>query len=268
MRLGLRHAVQAVLPIVHGQPAQAPKCTQCTQGNGAQRLAQAGAALKLCCRRAAGTGCTARPCLAVQLQICAFAALLPFPNFRLPPLHFAMTVQTLLKMGDARLLRVARPVPVFDTAALHQLVQDLHDTMHAAHGAGLAAPQIGQDWQVVVFGSNVPNPRYPDRPLVPHTVLVNPVVEPLGDAQEEDWEGCLSVPGLRGRVPRWTRVRYRGFDPQGAPIDRVAEGFHARVVQHECDHLLGKLYPMRMRDLSQLGFTEVLFPGLEPADDD
>lgn len=268
MRLGLRHAVQAVLPIVHGQPAQAPKCTQCTQGNGAQRLAQAGAALKLCCRRAAGTGCTARPCLAVQLQICAFAALLPFPNFRLPPLHFAMTVQTLLKMGDARLLRVARPVPVFDTAALHQLVQDLHDTMHAAHGAGLAAPQIGQDWQVVVFGSNVPNPRYPDRPLVPHTVLVNPVVEPLGDAQEEDWEGCLSVPGLRGRVPRWTRVRYRGFDPQGAPIDRVAEGFHARVVQHECDHLLGKLYPMRMRDLPQLGFTEVLFPGLEPADDD
>ena len=268
MRLGLRHAVQAVLPIVHGQPAQAPKCTQCTQGNGAQRLAQAGAALKLCCRRAAGTGCAARPCLAVQLQICAFAALLPFPNFRLPPLHFAMTVQTLLKMGDARLLRVARPVPVFDTAALHQLVQDLHDTMHAAHGAGLAAPQIGQDWQVVVFGSNVPNPRYPDRPLVPHTVLVNPVVEPLGDEQEEDWEGCLSVPGLRGRVPRWTRVRYRGFDPQGAPIDRVAEGFHARVVQHECDHLLGKLYPMRMRDLSQLGFTEVLFPGLEPADDD
>ena len=179
-----------------------------------------------------------------------------------------MTVQTLLKMGDARLLRVARPVPVFDTAALHQLVQDLHDTMHAAHGAGLAAPQIGQDWQVVVFGSNVPNPRYPDRPLVPHTVLVNPVVEPLGDAQEEDWEGCLSVPGLRGRVPRWTRVRYRGFDPQGAPIDRVAEGFHARVVQHECDHLLGTLYPMRLRDLRQFGFADELAQAVASSPDD
>ena len=112
------------------------------------------------------------------------------------------------------------------------------------------------------------NPRYPDRPLVPRTVLVNPVVEPLGDAQEEDWEGCLSVPGLRGKVPRWARIRYRGFDPWGAPIDRTVDGFHARVVQHECDHLLGMLYPMRMRDLSQLGFTEVLFPGLEPTEND
>lgn len=179
-----------------------------------------------------------------------------------------MTVHTILRMGDARLLRVAQPVPAFDTDALHQLVQDLHDTMQAANGAGLAAPQIGADWQVVVFGTDAPNPRYPDRPLVPRTVLVNPVVEPLGHSQEEDWEGCLSVPGLRGKVPRWTRIRYQGFDPWGAPIDRVAEGFHARVVQHECDHLLGKLYPMRMRDLSQLGFTEELFPGLEPADDD
>ena len=186
----------------------------------------------------------------------------------LAPGFFAMTVHTILKMGDARLLRVARPVPVFDTAGLHQLVQDLHDTMQAAHGAGLAAPQIGADWQVVVFGSGDLNPRYPDRPLVPHTVLVNPVVEPLGDAEEEDWEGCLSVPGLRGKVPRWTRIRYQGFDPWGRPIDRTAEGFHARVVQHECDHLLGKLYPVRMRDLSQLGFTEVLFPGLEAAADD
>ena len=119
-----------------------------------------------------------------------------------------------------------------------------------------------------MFGSNDLNPRYPGRPLVPRTVLVNPVVEPLGDAEEEDWEGCLSVPGLRGKVPRWARIRYRGFDPWGAPIDRTVEGFHARVVQHECDHLLGMLYPMRMRDLSQLGFTEVLFPGLEPTDND
>ena len=185
----------------------------------------------------------------------------------LAPGFFAMTVHTILKMGDARLLLVARPVPVFDTAGLHQLVQDLHDTMQAAHGAGLAAPQIGADWQVVVFGSNDLNPRYPGRPLVPRTVLVNPVVEPLGDAEDEDWEGCLSVPGLRGKVPRWTRIRYRGFDPWGKPIDRTAEGFHARVVQHECDHLIGKLYPVRMRDLSQLGFTEVLFPGLEAAAD-
>ena len=179
-----------------------------------------------------------------------------------------MTVHKILLMGDARLLRVARPVRAFDTAELHQLVQDLQDTMQAANGAGLAAPQIGADWQVVVFGSNDSNPRYPDRPLVPRTVLVNPVVEPLGNAEEEDWEGCLSVPGLRGKVPRWTRIRYQGFDPWGMPIDRIVEGFHARVVQHECDHLWGKLYPVRMRDLSQLGFTEVLFPGLEPTDDD
>ena len=179
-----------------------------------------------------------------------------------------MTVHSILRMGDARLLRVAQPVPAFDTDALHRLVQDLCDTMQAANGAGLAAPQIGADWQVVVFGSGDTNPRYPDRPLVPRTVLVNPVIEPLDEAQEEDWEGCLSVPGLRGKVPRWVRIRYRGFDPWGVPIDRVAEGFHARVVQHECDHLLGKLYPMRMHDLSQLGFTEVLFPGLEPADSD
>lgn len=184
------------------------------------------------------------------------------------PSFLTMTVHSILRMGDARLLRVARPVPAFDTAELHQLVQDLHDTMQAANGAGLAAPQMGADWQVVVFGSDDTNPRYPDRPLVPRTVLVNPVVEPLGDAEEEDWEGCLSVPGLRGKVPRWARIRYRGFDPWGAPIDRTVDGFHARVVQHECDHLLGMLYPMRMRDLSQLGFTDVLFPGLEPTDND
>lgn len=178
-----------------------------------------------------------------------------------------MTVHTILKMGDPRLLRVAQPVRAFDTEALHGLVYNLIDTMRAANGAGLAAPQIGVDLQVVVFGSEAANPRYPDRPLVPRTVLVNPVVTPLTDEQEEDWEGCLSVPGLRGKVPRWQRIRYSGFDPFGDPIEREAEGFHARVVQHECDHLIGKLYPMRMTDLTQLGYTEVLFPGMVAEDD-
>lgn len=178
-----------------------------------------------------------------------------------------MTVHTILKMGDPRLLRVAQSVRAFDTEALHGLVYDLIDTMRAANGAGLAAPQIGVDLQVVVFGSEAANPRYPDRPLVPRTVLVNPVVTPLTDEQEEDWEGCLSVPGLRGKVPRWQRIRYSGFDPFGDPIEREAEGFHARVVQHECDHLIGKLYPMRMTDLTQLGYTEVLFPGMVAEDD-
>lgn len=178
-----------------------------------------------------------------------------------------MTVHTILKMGDPRLLRVAQPVRAFDTEALHGLVYDLIDTMRAANGAGLAAPQIGVDLQVVVFGSEAANPRYPDRPLVPRTVLVNPVITPLTDEQEEDWEGCLSIPGLRGKVPRWQRIRYSGFDPFGDPIAREAEGFHARVVQHECDHLIGKLYPMRMTDLTQLGYTEVLFPGMVAEDD-
>ena len=179
-----------------------------------------------------------------------------------------MTVHTILKMGDPRLLRMAEPVAAFDTEALHGLVYDLIDTMRAANGAGLAAPQIGVNLQLVVFGSNERNPRYPDRPLVPRTVLVNPVVTPLGDAMEEDWEGCLSVPGLRGRVPRYQRIRYAGLDPFGDPIARKVEGFHARVVQHECDHLIGMLYPMRMRDLRLLGYTEVLFPGLPAEDDD
>lgn len=178
-----------------------------------------------------------------------------------------MTVRDILKMGDPRLLRVAQPVTEFDTDALHQLVADLIDTMRAANGAGLAAPQIGVDLQVVIFGTDAPNPRYPDAPLVPRTVLVNPVITPLGDGQEDGWEGCLSVPGLRGRVPRWSRIRYTGFDQYGDPIDRTVDGFHARVVQHECDHLIGRLYPTRMRDLTQLGFTEVLFPGLDDADD-
>jgi peptide deformylase len=178
-----------------------------------------------------------------------------------------MTVRDILKMGDARLLRVAQPVAAFDTDALHLLITDLLDTMRAANGAGLAAPQIGVDLQVVIFGSNARNPRYPDRPLVPPTVLVNPVITPLSEATEEDWEGCLSVPGMRGIVPRWSYIRYTGFDQYGDPIDRVAEGFHARVVQHECDHLWGKLYPMRMTNMAQFGFTEVLFPGLVDDDD-
>jgi peptide deformylase len=171
-------------------------------------------------------------------------------------------------MGDERLLRVAPPVAEFDTDAVHLLVSDMFETMHAVSGAGLAAPQIGVDLQLVIFGTDAPNPRYPEAPPVPRTVLLNPVVTPLGDAQEEDWEGCLSVPGLRGVVPRWSHIRYQGFDPYGDPIDRTVEGFHARVVQHECDHLIGKLYPMRVRDFTRFGFTEVLFPGLEATADD
>jgi peptide deformylase len=179
-----------------------------------------------------------------------------------------MAVREILKMGDPRLLRVAQPVAQFDTDEVHRLVLDMFDTMRAADGAGLAAPQIGVDRQLVIFGSEGPNPRYPDAPAVPRTVLLNPVITPLGDEEEEGWEGCLSVPGLRGLVPRWARIRYRGFDPYGDPIDRTVEGFHARVVQHECDHLIGKLYPMRVRDFGKFGFTEVLFPGLDASRDD
>ena len=178
-----------------------------------------------------------------------------------------MTVRQILKMGDPRLLRVAPPVRAFDTPELHALVADLFDTMEAAQGAGLAAPQVGVDLQVVIFGF-ARNERYPEAPPVPLTVLCNPVIEPLSDAIEEGWEGCLSVPGLRGLVPRWHRIRYRGVDPTGAPIEREAEGFHARVVQHECDHLIGRLYPTRMTDLTQLGFTSVLFPHLDAGADD
>ncbi len=179
-----------------------------------------------------------------------------------------MTVHTILKMGDPRLLRVAQPVTDFDSPALQRLVMDMVDTMAAANGAGLAAPQIGVDLQVVVFGTGAPNPRYPDAPPVPRTVLINPVITPLSAEQADDWEGCLSVPGLRGVVPRWQRIRYQGFDLAGQPIDREAQGFHARVVQHECDHLQGVLYPMRVRDFTRFGFTEVLFPGLDASDDD
>ncbi|MFN3416819.1 MAG: peptide deformylase [Caldimonas sp.] len=178
-----------------------------------------------------------------------------------------MAVREILKMGDPRLLRVAQPVREFDTPALHALVQDLFDTMRAANGAGLAAPQIGVDLAVVIFGF-ARNERYPEAPPVPETVLINPQIEPLGDEEEEGWEGCLSVPGLRGVVPRFARIRYSGFDVQGRRIEREAEGFHARVVQHECDHLIGKLYPMRVRDFTRFGFTSVLFPGLDASADD
>ena len=172
-----------------------------------------------------------------------------------------MAVREILKMGDARLLRVAQPVTQFDTAELAALVDDLRDTMLAANGAGLAAPQIGVDLQLVVFGFQH-NERYPEAPPVPMTVLINPQITPLGDAEVDGWEGCLSVPGLRGKVARWSRIRYTGLDLQGRPVDREVDGFHARVVQHECDHLIGRLYPTRMHDLTQLGFTSVLFPEL------
>ncbi|MDE2398315.1 MAG: peptide deformylase [Burkholderiales bacterium] len=178
-----------------------------------------------------------------------------------------MTVREILKMGDARLLRVAAPVTQFDTPELHALVADMLETMQAEQGAGLAAPQIGVDLQLVIFGFSR-NQRYPDAPAVPLTVLVNPVVTPLSDEVTQGWEGCLSVPGLRGLVPRFERIRYQGLDLFGDAIDREAEGFHARVVQHEVDHLLGRLYPTRMTDLTQLGFTSVLFPELDPAQDD
>ena len=178
-----------------------------------------------------------------------------------------MTIREILKMGDARLLRIAQPITAFDTPEVHALVADLFDTMEAAQGAGLAAPQIGVDLQLVIFGF-AKSQRYPDAPPVPLTVLCNPVIEPIGDAMEEGWEGCLSVPGLRGVVPRHARIRYCGLDPTGRPIEREAEGFHARVVQHECDHLIGRLYPTRMTDLTKLGFTSVLFPDLDPGSDD
>jgi peptide deformylase len=178
-----------------------------------------------------------------------------------------MAVREILKMGDERLLRVAQPVREFDTPELRSLIDDMFDTMHAANGAGLAAPQIGVDLQLVIFGF-AHNVRYPDAPEVPRTVLINPLIVPLSDELEVGWEGCLSVPGLRGKVPRWARIRYSGFDPQGQPIEREADGFHARVVQHECDHLIGRLYPTRMTDLTQLGYTSVLFPDLDPSEVD
>jgi len=176
-------------------------------------------------------------------------------------------IREILKMGDARLLRVAAPVTEFGTPELRELIADMFDTMRAAGGVGLAAPQIGVDLQLVIFGFER-SERYPDAPAVPFTILLNPVITPLSADEEEGWEGCLSVPGLRGSVPRWTSIRYQGVDPEGEVIDRVADGFHARVVQHECDHLIGRLYPSRIRDFAKFGFTEVLFPGLDVAADD
>ena len=172
-----------------------------------------------------------------------------------------MAVREILRMGDPRLLQQALPVTEFNGPELETLLQDMRDTMLSAGGVGLAAPQIGVSVQVVMFGFEHSD-RYPDAPPVPMTVLINPIIEALDPAQEEGWEGCLSVPGLRGRVPRHTRIRYRGQDARGEPIERIVEGFHARVVQHECDHLWGTLYPMRMTDLRTLGYTEVLFPEL------
>jgi peptide deformylase len=175
-------------------------------------------------------------------------------------------IREVLRMGDPRLLQPSDPVTAFDSPALVSLLQDLRDTMAAQNGAGLAAPQIGVPLQVVIFGF-AENPRYPDAEPVPYTELVNPVLTPLSSEMEEGWEGCLSVPGLRGVVPRFSSLRYEGFDPAGRPIRREATGFHARVVQHEVDHLLGILYPMRMRDLRQFGFTEILFPDSPPGEE-
>ncbi len=175
-------------------------------------------------------------------------------------------IREVLRMGDSRLLEKSRPVEAFGTPELRELIADMRETMAHLNGAGLAAPQIGVPLRVVIFGVKH-NPRYPDAEEVPHTVLVNPIVTPVGEAMEEAWEGCLSVPGLRGVVPRYSRLHYRGFDETGAAIDRSVEGFHARVVQHECDHLDGILYPMRIRDFSNFGFVDVLFPGDDLQDD-
>ncbi|MDE2598033.1 MAG: peptide deformylase [Rhodocyclaceae bacterium] len=178
-----------------------------------------------------------------------------------------MSVCPVLRMGDPRLLRISRPVARFDTPELHALIRDMEDTMAHLNGAGLAAPQIGVDLRVVIFGVAA-NPRYPDVEEVPYTVLINPVIEPLDEDEEDGWEGCLSVPGMRGVVPRFTRLRYSGLDPFGNRIEREVSGFHARVVQHECDHLDGILYPMRIRDFRLFGFTEELFPDGSVAGDD
>jgi peptide deformylase len=178
-----------------------------------------------------------------------------------------MTVRTILRMGDPRLLEVAKPVNDPSASEIKALIQHMFDTMAAAGGVGLAAPQIGIGLQVVIFGFDK-SERYPDAPPVPQTILINPVITPIGDEEELGWEGCLSVPGLRGEVPRYRRIRYQGIDETGKAMDRTVDGFHARVVQHECDHLIGKLYPMRLRDMSRFGFTDVLFPELTGQPDD
>lgn len=177
-----------------------------------------------------------------------------------------MATRPVLRMGDPVLYQVAEKVTQFDTPELHALIQDMYDTMTEMNGAGIAAPQIGVSLQVVMFGVGK-TPRYPDAEEVPFTVLINPELTPIGEEEEDGWEGCLSVPGMRGLVPRYQTLHYRGFDPQGNVIDRTASGFHARVVQHECDHLFGILYPMRIRDLTKFGFNDVLFPGITLPDD-
>ena len=180
-------------------------------------------------------------------------------HYRLRVLLLPMAIHEILKMGDPRLLRIAKPVDQFNTPALDALIRDMFETMVAAEGVGLAAPQIGVDLAVVIMGFES-NERYPDAPAVPETVLINPVIEALGPEEEEDWEGCLSVPGMNGVVPRFSRIRYRGFDAKGQSIDRIAEGFHARVLQHECDHLIVKLYQMRMHYFSRFGYSSSLCP--------
>ena len=177
-----------------------------------------------------------------------------------------MAIRTVLRMGDPILLQQAQPVEHCNTPELHALIQDMQDTMEYMVGAGIAAPQIGVSLQVVIFGVGI-NPRYPDAEQVPYTVLINPVLTPIQDEMEDGWEGCLSVPGMRGIVPRHTRLHYAGFDQFGNPIDRLVSGFHARVVQHECDHLIGVLYPMRIKNLKDFGFTDVLFPNQDIQDD-
>ncbi len=177
-----------------------------------------------------------------------------------------MAIRKVLKMGDPMLLQMAAPVEAFDTPELHELLTDMRETMEALNGAGIAAPQIGVSQQVVIFGFEH-NPRYPDAEAVPFTVLINPTLDPIGGDMEDGWEGCLSVPGMRGIVPRHKHLRYRGFDEKGEPIDRTVSDFHARVVQHECDHLIGTLYPMRIQDLRNFGFVDTLFPGQDVPDD-
>ena len=177
-----------------------------------------------------------------------------------------MAIKTVLRMGDPLLLEKAQPIMQFNTPELHALINDMQDTMQAMDGAGIAAPQIGVSLQVVIFGVGK-NPRYPDAEQVPYTVLINPTLSFVGDEMEDGWEGCLSVPGMRGVVPRYMRLHYTGFDQFGAPIDRLVSGFHARVVQHECDHLMGILYPMRINNLKDFGYTDVLFPNQDIQDD-
>lgn len=186
--------------------------------------------------------------------------------FRILGIVSIMAIRPVLKMGDPVLLQVAKPVTEFATPALRELLADMHDTMAALNGAGLAAPQIGVSQQIVIFGVGK-NPRYPQAEEVPYTVLINPTLAPIDDVMDEGWEGCLSVPGMRGLVPRYRQLRYQGFDQHGERIDRTVRDFHARVVQHEVDHLLGILYPMRIRDLRNFGFNETLFPGQELVDD-